>query len=259
VPENRSYQTETIVIGKVKLGEADRILILFSRDYGKIEAVGKGVRRPRSKMGGHLELLTHNQVSLVQGRNLETIVGVQTIDGFLNLKNDIWLTSYGLYAAELVNQFTVVHAENQPIFRLLVSTLQELERGTNPELVMRYFELSLLESAGFRPQLQQCVACKKSLQPVENVFCVNEGGILCPECKYTHPVVAPISVDALKVLRLMQKSDISLVNRLKIEADLAEELKGILAAYIRYILERDVKALEWLDSLRNQMRQLAPR
>jgi len=95
MPESRNYQTEAIIIKKVKLGEADRILTLYTPGYGKIEAVAKGVRRPKSKMAGHLELLTCSQIRLARGRNLDTIIGSQTIDSFMTLKNDLLLTSSG--------------------------------------------------------------------------------------------------------------------------------------------------------------------
>jgi DNA repair protein RecO (recombination protein O) len=111
----RNYQTEAIIIKKIKLGEADRILSLYTPHLGKIQAVAKGVRRPRSKLAGHLELLTHSLVSLARGRNLDTITGGQTINSFLPLKSDLQLTSYGLYATELVDQFTADHIENYPL------------------------------------------------------------------------------------------------------------------------------------------------
>jgi len=96
MPKPRTYQTEAIIIKKIKLGEADRILTLYTPHLGKIQGVAKGVRRPRSKLAGHLELLTHSQVSLARGRNLDTISGSQTIDSFLPLKSEVWLTSCAL-------------------------------------------------------------------------------------------------------------------------------------------------------------------
>ena len=81
MPKPRTYQTEAIIIRKTKLGEADRILTLYTPDLGKIQGIAKGVRRPKSRLSGHLELLTHSQVTLVRGRgNLDTIIGSQTID-----------------------------------------------------------------------------------------------------------------------------------------------------------------------------------
>ncbi len=161
----RNYQTEAIIIKKTKLGEADRILTLYTPHLGKLQAVAKGVRRPRSKLSGHLELLTHSQVSLARGRNLDTIIGSQTINSFLPLKSDLELGAYALYATELINQFTVDHIENYPLFQLLLETMEQLCQANDNELVLRYFELHLLDRVGYRPQLQQCVSCHLPLQP----------------------------------------------------------------------------------------------
>jgi len=251
--EPRNYQTEAIIIKKIKLGEADRILTLYTSDYGKVEAVAKGVRRPKSKMAGHLELLTHSQIRLARGRNLDTIIGSQTIDSFLTLKNDLWLISLGLYAAELVNQFTVEHVASRHLFQLLLETLRLLSQADNTELVLRYFELYLLDLAGYRPQLQECVSCRIQLQPVVNLFCSSAGGILCPNCQYEHPSSFPLSVDALKVLRMFQRSTFEVVHHLKISQELSQELKAALGSYIRYLLEREVKSATWMDTLRDKI------
>lgn len=253
--ESREYQTEAIIIKKIKLGEADRILTLFTPDYGKIEAVAKGIRRPKSKMAGHLELLTCSQLRLARGRNLDTIIGTQTIDSMIALKNDLWLTTYGLYASELINQFTADHAANPPLFDLFLETLRRLGEANNSELILRYFELHLFDTTGYRPQLQECVSCRTELKPETNAFCSSSGGILCPACRYEHPDSFPISVDALKVLRLFQKSSFELVQRLKISTELSHELKGVLGNYIRYILEREVKSGIWLDELRDNVKK----
>jgi DNA repair protein RecO (recombination protein O) len=258
MPEERYYQTEAVVIKKIKLGEADRILILYTPGYGKIEAVAKGVRRPKSKMAGHLELLTYSQLRLARGRNLDTIIGSQTMESFLSLKNDLWLTSYGLYTAEMINQFTAERVTDPPLFQLLIETWRRLSQADNTGLTLRYFELHLLEKAGYRPQLQECVVCHTELKPVENSFCSAAGGVLCPDCQYAHPASFPISVDAIKVLRLLQRSEFEIVKRLKINPELSLELKNGLANYIRYILEREVKSAAWLDTLQEQMVRAAP-
>ena len=248
----RNYQTEAIIIKKTKLGEADRILTLYTPHLGKIQAVAKGVRRPRSKMAGHLELLTHSLVSLARGRNLDTVTGSQTIDGFLPLKSDLELTSYALYTTELVAQFTADHDENLPLFELLLKTLHQLCQEANHELTLRHFELHLLDLVGYRPQLRQCVACHKPLAPLTNLFSPHAGGMLCPGCQPARPLANPLSVDALKVLRWLQGNDLSTASRLKINPALSRELELVLRGYLRYLLERDVKSTAWLDTLREK-------
>ncbi|MBA7648923.1 DNA repair protein RecO [subsurface metagenome] len=248
----RTYQTEAIIIKKTRLGEADRILTLYTPHLGKIQAVAKGVRRPRSKMAGHLELLTHSQVSLARGRNLDTLTGSQTINSFLPLKTDLWLSACALYATELVNQFTADHIENHPLFQLLLDTLQKLCQTGGNELVLRYFELHLLNVVGYRPQLYQCVSCQRALEPTTNSFSPGAGGVLCPNCRYNQPLSYPISVNALKVLRLLQGDDFDTALRLKMSRALSGELLGLTRQYLRHLLEREMKSAAWLDTLRAQ-------
>jgi DNA repair protein RecO (recombination protein O) len=253
MPEPRNYQTEAIVIKKTKLGEADTILTFLTPHMGKIQGFAKSLRKTKSKMAGHLELLTHSQVSFARGRNLDTITGSQTINSFMSIKNDLWLTSCGLYIAELINQFAAEHQENHALFTLVLEILGELCRDNDKELVLRYFEMRLLQNVGYRPQLRQCVACHRELEPVENAFSPSAGGILCPECSYTEPFARTLSVNAQKVLRLLQNSpDYAGVCRVKIDPELARELENVLSIYLRHLLEKEVRSAAWLDTLREQ-------
>ncbi len=254
----RNYQTEAIIIKKTKLREADNILTLYTPDFGKIQGIARGVRRTKAKLAGHLELLTHSQVSLARGRNLDTIIGSQTINSFLPLKSDLWLTSYALYLIELVNQFTADHVENHPLFQLLLETMHNLCRPDSKELTLRYFELHLLNQVGYRPQLQQCVACRSPLEPVTNSFSPSAGGILCPDCSHHQPLTYPLSVNALKVLRLLQSSDYSTINKLKMNPQLSQELEVVVRNYLQYLLEREIKSATWLDTLKEQIKQVSP-
>ena len=254
----RNYQTEAIIIKKTKLGEADSILTLYTPHLGKIQGFAKSVRRPRSKLAGHLELLTHSLVSLARGRNLDTITGSQTINSFLPLKSDLWLTSCALYATELINQFTADHIENYPLFQLLRETMEQLCPAGNKELTLRYFELHLLNEVGYRPQLQQCVSCHLPLEPTTNSFCPSAGGMLCPNCSPSQPLTYPLSVNAQKVLRLLQSSDYNAANRLKIDPELSRELEKTMRDYLKYLLERELKSAAWLDTLREQIKEPIP-
>jgi DNA repair protein RecO (recombination protein O) len=249
----REYSTEAIIIRKTKLGEADTILTLFTPGLGKIQGFARSLRKPKSKMAGHLELLTYSTVSFSRGRGtLDTIVGAQTINSFLPIKDDLWLMSCGLYISELVNQFTAEHQEHEDIFKLTLETLESLPAAENKDLLMRYFELHLLENAGYRPQLRECVACHKQLEPVKNYFNPLGGGMLCPECASSRPLSHGLSVNAQKVLKALQGYDYPAVSRLRIDDELARELDFCVSGYLKHLLEKDVKSAAWLDTLRDQ-------
>jgi DNA repair protein RecO (recombination protein O) len=253
MPEPRNYQTEAIVIRKTRLGEADSILTLYTPHLGKIQGFAKSLRKPKSKLAGHLELLTHSRVSLARGKNIDTITGSQTIEGFLTIKGDLWLTSCALYATELLHQFTAEHIENQPLFQLTLDTLHRLGRENDRELVLRYFEMRLLESVGYRPQLRECVACHRALEPVVNYFSPSGGGLLCPGCAPTQTPAYPLSLNAQKVLRRLQSHDYETASQVKIEPALAREMEKATGHYLKYLLEKEVKSAAWLETLRAQM------
>jgi DNA repair protein RecO (recombination protein O) len=252
------YQTEAIVIRKTKLGEADSILTFITPSMGKIQGFAKSLRKPKSKMAGHLELLTCSTVSFSRGHNLDTITGAQTIDAFLPLKNDLWLISCGLYIAELINQFTTEHQENFALYRLVLETLRNLCKENNKELTLHYFEMHLLESAGYRPQLRECLNCHTVLEQTTNYFSPSAGGMLCPDCSLNQPFAYSLSVNAQKVLRLLQNNDYASACRVKIEGDLASEIENVISGYLQHLLEKEIKSAAWLNSLREQRIQYRP-
>ncbi len=247
----RNYQTDAIVIKKTKLGEADTILTFYTPDRGKIQGFARSLRKTKSKMAGHLELLTHSRVTFARGRNLDTITGSQTIDSFLPLKNDFKLMSYALYVIELVNQFTPEHYEDYKLFQLLLDTLKNLCQTDDIDTLLRFFEIHLFNEVGYRPQLQHCVNCRRELEPVTNTFSPASGGVLCPECSYkSASLLFSLSVNALKVLRFFQNNDYDTASRLKVPPELSAELDKIMRGYIRYLLEKDLKSVAWLDNLK---------
>src|SRR5512132_2963742 len=85
----RLYRCEAIVLGRMDLGEADRILTLYSREHGKLRAIAKGARRPLSRLGPHLEYFTHAHLMLARGRELDVVTSAETEDAHLSLHHDI--------------------------------------------------------------------------------------------------------------------------------------------------------------------------
>jgi DNA repair protein RecO (recombination protein O) len=248
----RVYKTEAIVLKRTNLGEADSIITLYTPNLGKIRAVAKGVRRPKSKLVGHLELLTQSAFLLAQGQNLDIITQSQIIESFQPIKNDLWRTSCAIYISELVDQFSAEEVENYPVYRLLQSTLRWLCEARNNELVLRYFEIHLLSLMGYQPELYQCLNCRAELLPQRNFFSTSGGGTLCPACAGHEPVVFALTVDALKTMRFLLNNDYVSASKLKMNPPLACELEQLLRGYIRYILEHEVKSLEFLDRMREE-------
>jgi DNA repair protein RecO (recombination protein O) len=261
----RSYQTQGIVLKQTKLGEFDKILTIYTPEFGKLKAVAKGACRPKSKLGGNVEPLTHSLMLLAKGRNLDIVTQSQTINGFLALKSDLWRMACGLYILELIDSFTVEGGENRPLFDLLLDILNQLSKPESNEIILRYFELHLLHYLGYRPELHRCVSCDLPLKPVVNFFSPNKGGILCPHCnseenhhcEQTETILLklsfPLSVEALKVLRLWQSCDYATARRVRVKPELSWELEQVLHEYIRYLLQRELKSMAWLKEVKDEL------
>lgn len=250
----RLYRTEAIVLKRGDFFEADRLLTLYTPRLGKIRVIAKGARKPTSRKGGHVELFTHSQLLIAKGRNLDIVTQAETIHPFLPLREDLLRTTYAYYAAELVDMFTKEGVENKPLFDLLLNALGWIGEASDLELAMRFFELRLLGHVGYRPQLFRCVRCKAQIEPVTNLFSPDDGGVLCPQCGEAEPQAKAVSLKALKLLRFMQTRDYAVCQRLRISAEVREEVEGIIHDYIAYILERDLKSVDFLNRLRREAR-----
>ncbi|MBI4235744.1 MAG: DNA repair protein RecO [Chloroflexi bacterium] len=249
---SRSYRTEGIVLRRTEAGEADRIVTFYTPDLGKIRALAKGVRKPKSKLGNLVELFTHSSLMLAHGRSLDVVQQGEPLHPFLPLKTDLHRSGCAFYVAELVSRFTMERLENRRLFDLLLATLEGLCEEENVALLLRHFEMGLLQCQGYRPNLHRCVSCNSLLLPEANYFSASGGGILCPSCARAgaEPLARPVSVDAIKVLRLMQSADFATVNRVRIKPALAQELENLLRGYIEYLLEARVKSAAWLDRVK---------
>ena len=131
----------------------------------------------------------------------------------------------------------------------MVDTFSGLNSGDDPNITLRAYELHLLSFMGYRPQLQQCVRCQAELRPVVNFFSPELGGVLCNECGNIERRSAELSVDALKVLRHLQRTPFNEIPKLRLSDNLRRELEQAMRSYTRYLLERDLKSAEFIHTV----------
>jgi DNA repair protein RecO (recombination protein O) len=255
MPRPRVYKTEAVVLRQRKLGEADKIVTLFSPNKGKIDAVAKGVRRTKSRLAGHLEPLTHGTYLLAEGRDLDIVTQAETLDAYPRLREDLERMSRGLYCAELVDRLLPERSEAWPVFRLLRETLGRIEEADYPDIVVRYFEARLLDELGYRPRLDACAVCDRKLEPVTNYWSAAIGGVVEPDCTRDLVQLQPLSVNGLKLMRLLARAPFAEVARIRVGGDLGRELEECLGEHIRYVLEREVRSARFVEALRRLRRQ----
>lgn len=254
----RSFRADAIILKHQDFGEADRILTLFTREKGKIRAIAKGVRKVRSRKGGHLEPFTHASLLLATGRNWYLVTQAEAQDIYPHVRDNLESIGYASYAVELVDRFSLEGEENAPIFTLLKNTFARLNRGDPALLVIRYLEIRLLDVLGFRPELQTCVVSGKEIQPEDQYFSSALGGVVSPEAVKDVSGAVAVSLRALKYLRHFQRSSYREATRAKIPPDVAGEMEVLMQHYITYLLERGLNTPGFLRRLRREAKQDAP-
>jgi DNA repair protein RecO (recombination protein O) len=250
----RSFRIEAVVLRHSDWGEADRLINLFSLEMGKIRTVAKGVRKPRSRKAGHLEPFTRVNLLLARGRDLFIITQAETLDAYLPLREGLVGVTYASYAVELLDRFTYEEGENRALYHLLVETLTHLSQATDIELVLRYYEVRLMDIVGFRPQLFRCTSCGTEIKPQNQFFSAQQGGVLCPDCGVHSRGAIPISMEALKYLRHFQRSNYSGAMRAKMPPSLNLEIETVMQHYMMYLLERGLNTPVFLRQVRKEMK-----
>ena len=248
----RVYKTEALILKRRKLGEADSILTIFTPRFGKYDVIAKGVRRPRSRMGGHLDLLCRSSLLLAHGSSLDIVTQAQTVEPYRALRDDLEALSAGLYAADLVLSMTAERQEDFPLYQLLCETLARVGGGQRAA-ALRYFELRALSELGYEPQVWQCAGCGNPLQEGGTFLSGVHGGIVCRECLRGGHSARPISVSAVKVLRALLSLPWQEAARIRLDGGLEEELASRLRDYLRAVLERELRSVEFLDQVGRQL------
>lgn len=249
---DRLYRVNAIVLKRNDVGEADRLLTLLTAERGKIRAVAKGARKPSARKTGHVELFNHAALLIAVAREIDIVSQADTLEPFIRVRDDLDRLSYAYYFAELVDRFLEEEVENREVYDLVLEALHWLETTSQLSRTARYFELHLLDLLGYRPQLFVCVNCKEELQPEENYFSPEGGGVLNPKCRDAHRDAIPISLNALKVARYFQTRDYDGIRELKLSPGVEAELEALLHYYITHLLERDLKSVDFLNTLKHR-------
>jgi DNA repair protein RecO (recombination protein O) len=196
----RGEKARAVVLSSRPLGEADRILRLFTRELGRVDAVVKGVRKTSSRWGGRLEPFNVCDLMLHPGRSLYTVTQAQFVDVFLHLREDREALTAAAVVCETAAGLTAEHEPEERVFALLRNTLAELDRGftgpaTRAPLVLGAL-LKLLYEAGYMPILGHCAACGAGERALG--FSAARGGLVCDQCLDDGLPVTPEAIAAMR-------------------------------------------------------------
>lgn len=148
---DRTYATEAVILGRKNYGEADRLLTIFSKHYGKMRVIAKGVRRPTSRKKSALELFNHVRLFLAKGKNLDIVTEAETKNNFPRWRKDLTKVGVCYHLSELVTRLSPEHQEHKEVFDLLLTSFQALSDLDYWSLYpfIQSFKIRLLEEFGY--------------------------------------------------------------------------------------------------------------
>ncbi|NLL17499.1 MAG: DNA repair protein RecO [Clostridia bacterium] len=244
------YKTEGIILKSYNLKEADRILTIYTKDYGKISAVAKGVRRSRSKLRGATQQLTYVDLVLYQGKSIDTITQCETKEMFIALREDLHRWAYAVYTIELLDAMVPERQPQVRVYAEFLAALHLIAALEEPEIGALFFTVRLLPLLGYQPVLHKCISCHQEIgEGTRTSLSASMGGILCGDCSSPEPQGYPMEGGELAVWRRLAAMEARLLPRLKVSPTVRKRLFLCLRYYLQYQLERRLKSVEFLKHL----------
>ncbi len=243
-------ETKGVVIRQTKYSESDKILTIFTKEKGKVQAIAKGARRPKSHLMGSTEIFCYSEFLMYNGKSLYNINQGQIIDSFYSLREDLYKLSYATFILELIDSSVLEEEPNDILFELLVKTLKILsEMKDDYKKLLFAFQIKYISFIGFKPQLNVCVNCSGEIN--NNLkFDILEGGVVCEKCftsNFNQLNISSGVIDTMKRLLYTKLEDLDVINISKVEEKKIEE---VLIEYIKsHIEKKNFKSLDFLKTL----------
>ena len=233
------HRDDAVVLRTYKLGEADRIVVLLTRGRGKVRAVAKGVRKTKSKFGSRLEPTNHIALQLYEGRELDIVTQVESIDHFRAIRADLDRIARASTMLETADQLAQEGEVNPRLYQMLVGALRTLE-GSESGLVVPAFLLKVMALEGYRPEVDVCVQCGDAGPLV--AFDDESGGLLCRSCRRG----TAVSPEAVELLRMVLGGRLN--DALAAPASPAgHEIDHLATRAVEHHLERRLRSVTVLD------------
>ena len=217
---------EGIVIGETNYSESSKILNIYTKEHGIISAISKGCRRIKSTLRSVSTKLTYGEFILnYKEGSISTLTGVDVLDSFINIHNDITLTSYAMYILEL-SAGVAKQNNDKSIFDLLIICLKKINEGLNPKAITLILETQYLKYLGIDLSIDGCSICGNTNDIV--TIDVDKGGYICKDC-YTNEILA--DQKTIKLIRMFYYVDINKISKVDVSDKCLKELDKFLEDY----------------------------
>ncbi len=241
-------KTEGIVLKSFDFRETSRIATFFTRDFGKVKGVLKGIRKDPRKFSSSVDRFSLNEIIYYQYRNsdIHLISHCHMKDYFSGLRQDLKRMTAASYASELIDAVMPVEQQNLEIYQLMGDFLSSLQTVDDISRLVHTFQIKILLLSGFRPHLEACVRCEQKI--LSNTrFSLRLGGLLCESCKDPGGETVAITKGAIASIIYIQNNGWAQGMRLTMDAPIKKELKYVLNHFLVFHLDRHLRATRFLS------------
>ena len=240
-------KSEAIVLKSFDFRETSRIVTFFTKNYGKVKGILKGIRKDHRKFGSQVDKFSVNDIVYYQHRNsdLHLVSQCDLRVFFFEIRKDLKKTMAASYILELVDAIMPKEEDNPKVYQLMLDYLNTLETIPDVDKLVHIFQIKILRLSGFRPHIDSCVQCRREIHGKAR-FSLKSGGLICPQCPHSETSFTIISKGTIASLLHIEQDDWGRSLRLGLTQPVKKELKYLLNNFLVYHLERRIKTAQYL-------------
>ena len=238
---------EGIVIRTTDYAETNKIVTLFTREWGKVGVMARGAKKPNSRLTAISQPFTHGYYLVQKGRGLGSLQQGEMITSMRSIREDIFLTAYASYVIDLTDKSTEEKKPNPFLFELLLQTLNYMNEGYDLEILVNIYEMKMLNVLGLYPVLDHCTICGSTEGDFS--FSIREGGLICHRCIEKDPYHYKVSSATIRLLRIFYMLDLSRLGNISVKDSTKAELKQVINAYYDEYSGLNLKTKKFLNQL----------
>ncbi|GGH84998.1 DNA repair protein RecO (recombination protein O) [Pullulanibacillus pueri] len=242
-------KSEGIVIHTTDYGETNRIVTLYTKEYGKIGVMARGAKKPRSKLSAGTQFLTYGHYLFNKGRGLGTLHQADPLDAFRYIKADIVPMAYASYIVDVIHKLSEKDTNNPFLYDWVFQILKAMDGGQDPQVLTFIYEIKLLPLLGIEAEVDCCVHCGRpdSLSG----FSVEQGGVLCQNCIINDPRAIPLTSIAVKLLRMFKHIDFHRIGKIELKKETRAQIKSVINAYYDAYSGLNLKTKRFIEQIEN--------
>lgn len=239
--------TEAIVLKTFDVRETSKIAVFYTKEYGKVTGVLKGIRKDPRKFGSSLDRFSVNDIVFYRYRNKDVhlISQCDLKEYFFLTRQDYKRTVAANYGLELVDTIMQAEQVNKKIYSLILQYLHSLEEYKDIDKLVHIFQIKILLLSGFRPHIDSCVQCNKKIFGKVR-FSMKLGGLICQDCPTRETSFTIVSPGAVSSILHIEKNSWEKALCLGLDQSIKKELKYILNNFLVYHLEKRIKSSQYL-------------